>query len=580
MTMDKMDTKIVNLEDRYSIESSGRISFKVRLPEPNHLPVGTTIEVIVDPPVIDNPGAGSNLIATIGVVDEGTWGAAAGMNGHSAVRDDLNVRLTLEKVPPPGDYVVSVVHRPPQDGAEPETLSRECFEVVVRRDLPDIIATQGSLPISLQRGPASVVSRNEWYWVRILAASQAFGFDEFSEYVQQNFEGDPADASQRRTLRGGTRSFERLKELSEDFMMLRSREDGIRKFVVQAAQEAHERLQRAAYPAPGKAPVPENLTLVASRLPPVDGYVCGCLETKPQLINWCPVDLIWAYWIEEAGVVQIMKAIARRFQNRRSGAGIDPLANFEVDPLRPLSNFLWGFIEDEPHQLSVLRRAHEYQHAYGLKLQGRAVADLKAADCRSNFVEAFHNLLYRASQLHLKMDDLTVRPDGYAVLAAIKEIHYMVALGTHNQFADLPTVARREKLVQKWLLARPEMRDFLRGREMVPYPQRWMGPADTMKNIQGWTRTSVVHFHDLAVFGERILLSIRNGSWSVENDPEVATTWARFFRQEVKGYIHAYRAVTGVDLTSDVSHPQQLSERYAMPSDHLRRRLVEQVAAR
>ncbi len=31
-------------------------------------------------------------------------------------------------------------------------------------------------------------------------------------------------------------------------------------------------------------------------------------------------------------------------------------------------------------------------------------------------------------------------------------------------------------------------------------------------------------------------------------EPEQAANWARYWRPEVQGYIHAYRAVTGVDL--------------------------------
>ena len=50
------------------------------------------------------------------------------------------------------------------------------------------------------------------------------------------------------------------------------------------------------------------------------------------------------------------------------------------------------------------------------------------------------------------------------------------------------------------------------------------------------------------MFGEQILLSIRYGAWSDVNEPVQAANWARFWRPEIQGYIHAYRAVTGVDL--------------------------------
>ena len=118
--------------------------------------------------------------------------------------------------------------------------------------------------------------------------------------------------------------------------------------------------------------------------------------------------------------------------------------------------------------------------------------------------------------------------------------------------------------MQQWLLARPEFREFLPTRIMVAYPERWMDRVDAMKTLQGWTDTSVLHFRDLAVFGEQILLSIRFGAWSTVNDPVQAANWARFWRAEIQGYIHAYRAVTGVDLTADVADSRQATR--ALPA--------------
>ena len=79
-------------------------------------------------------------------------------------------------------------------------------------------------------------------------------------------------------------------------------------------------------------------------------------------------------------LVQTMNAINRRFQNVRAPADSDPLAHLEIDPLRPLNNLLWGYIQDEWNRLSVQRRAYEYDHHYGLSLFGRAVANLRPAD--------------------------------------------------------------------------------------------------------------------------------------------------------------------------------------------------------
>ena len=115
----------------------------------------------------------------------------------------------------------------------------------------------------------------------------------------------------------------------------------------------------------------------------------------------------------------------------------------------------------------------------------------------------------------------------------------------------------------QWLLARPEMREFLGGRVMVPYEEAWMDRVDTMKQIQGWTDVSITHFRDLGVFGEQLVLSIRYGNWSVVNDPQQAANWARYWRPEIQRYTHAYRAATGVDLNErvDATIPAQLLSR-------------------
>ena len=52
------------------------------------------------------------------------------------------------------------------------------------------------------------------------------------------------------------------------------------------------------------------------------------------------------------------------------------------------------------------RRAYEYDHHYGLTIYGKAVPPTASADSRSKFIEGFHNLLQRASQLY-KEDDTT-----------------------------------------------------------------------------------------------------------------------------------------------------------------------------
>jgi hypothetical protein len=293
----------------------------------------------------------------------------------------------------------------------------------------------------------------------------------------------------------------------------------------------------------------------------------GILAEK--LTRPCFLELIWSYWQEEGMLVQTLNAIAWRFQNRPNPAtSNDPLAAFEIDPLRPLNNFLWGYIQDAQHRLTVVRRAYEYDHHYGLPLAGgQAVPALRGADSRSRFVDALHNLLHLCSIFYKEDDDTTVIADGFPVLNALKEVHLLLTEGAHNQYRDLPWTARQEMLIQQWLMSRPEMREFLPGRVMVAYPERWMDRVETMKTLQCWTDSSIMHFNTLAVFGEQILLGIRFGAWTRVSDPDHAANWARYWRAEVQGYIHSYRAVTGSDLTARLDA--------TVPAVHLRHRLAE-----
>ena len=94
-------------------------------------------------------------------------------------------------------------------------------------------------------------------------------------------------------------------------------------------------------------------------------------------------------------------------------------------------------------------------------------------------------------------------PDGFPVLNSLKEVHLLLAQGAHNQYGDLPSTARAEMLIQEWLLARPEMRDFLGGRVMVPYTEAWMDRVDSMKTLQGWSDVTITHFRDSECMASR-----------------------------------------------------------------------------
>ena len=303
-------------------------------------------------------------------------------------------------------------------------------------------------------------------------------------------------------------------------------------------------------------------------------YCEGILQhrlSQPSLI-----ELIWSYWHEEGMLAQTMNAIAFRFQNLRSSPN-DPLGELEIDPLRPLNNIIWGYVQDRHNRLSIARRAFEYDHHYGLKLVGKAVPELRSADSRSKFIEAFHNLLHRTAVFYREDADTTVLADAFALLNALKDVHLLLAQGAHNQYGDLPWTARAEMLTEQWMLARPEMREFLRGRHMVPYQEAWMGAVDAMKKLQGWTDSTITHFNELAVDGERLLLSIRFGNWSDISLTEAnAKNWARYWKPEIQRYLYGYLAVTGVDLMADSTDSRDAAIRKLQPSQLLQRRLDAQ----
>ncbi|MGH3365857.1 MAG: hypothetical protein ACRDOY_01485 [Nocardioidaceae bacterium] len=101
-----------------------------------------------------------------------------------------------------------------------------------------------------------------------------------------------------------------------------------------------------------------------------------CSDLNPDLLaEPFPIELIWSYWQEEGGLVQTLNHILARFENRRVVRGRDPLARFDLSPLRPLRQILWSWAGDEISRLTVRHRAAEYKFEYGLPLVGRAVPD-------------------------------------------------------------------------------------------------------------------------------------------------------------------------------------------------------------
>jgi hypothetical protein len=487
-------------------------------------------------------------------------------------------------------------------------------------------AVEGPTKVTLQR-TAAAPTEDQALWVAIRNSAQAIGFNRYHDFInkvlceapickKEEYEslgkregyGSPSVAANRASLASrptihGVDAYSLLKLATEAFLIFEcgvvktdkdgcTNKDGCDEFEFKGEINKEEELRRtgaqsfsdiegqlAQYLGPQctlpylnrivRQIVGLDATRQAERLPYCEAILQHRL-TCPSLL-----ELIWSYWHEEGMLVQTLNAIALRFQNRR-GQARDPLINLELDPLRPLNNLLWGFIQDEYNRLSVQRRAYEYDHHYGFALIGKSISDFRPADSRSKFLEAFHNLLYRTALFYKDDDDTTIIADAFALLNALRDVHLVLAEGAHNQFGDLPWTARREMLIMQWLLARPEIKEFLRGRYMVPYQEPWMGAVDDMKRLQGWSDVTITHFHELAIYGEQILLSIRYGDWIDVNDQQQARNWARYWRPEIQRYIHAYLATTSVDLSAEMTDTRQAADRFLQHSVHLQKRLTAQ----
>ena len=460
------------------------------------------------------------------------------------------------------------------------------------------VSLDSPVGVQLQRSQSNP-SDDQALWVAIRNSTASMGFEAYKDFIDrvlcQNDQAgelgeleDPASAllPERKRLRFGVDAYKVLKAATEAFLILRC---GIRDHLRDPRdyRESEER-GRLGYPASlhqineklrnylGDGTLPYLKTVLGTigsqdlSKPFCDTLVSG----DPFRPSPCLLELIWSYWHEEAMLVQAVNAISLRFQNRIPNDR-NPLTQLELSPLRPLSNILWGYVQDEPFRLTVGRRSYEYGHQYGLSLIGRAVPTSRAADNRSKFLEAFHSLLRQVAVFYKEDADTTVIADGFPLLNSLQEVHMLLAEGAHNQFRDLPWTARVEMLIQKWLLSRQEMQEFLRGRAMVPYKESWMGPADTLRRLLGWGDTPVTHFRDLGVYGEQVLLSIRYGDWVNVNDEDQAKNWARYWKPEIQGYIHAYRAATGVDLGLSSSERENRVDS-TLPSVLLQRRLAQQ----
>lgn len=261
------------------------------------------------------------------------------------------------------------------------------------------------------------------------------------------------------------------------------------------------------------------------------------------------IELIWSFWLHEGMQKQTINAISLRFQNKSNPTSKSQLRNLSIDTLRPMSNILFGYLQDEYHRLTIRRVNYEFLHQYGLKLKGKALENTRPIETRSKFLRAFNHLLYLAASFYKDFDNKTISPDAFPLRNGLKEVHLILSSGATNQYKSVPFTSRVEMLIEQWLLSRPELGEFLGNQVMTPYEEKWMSRVDTMKKMQGWSDVSITHYYNLARWGEQLLLSVRFGDWNNSSIQAInASNWAISWRNEIQEYMHAYFAVTGVDL--------------------------------
>jgi hypothetical protein len=435
------------------------------------------------------------------------------------------------------------------------------------------------LSVTLRR-PTPPPTADQALWVSIRNSTNLLGFENYTDFIDQVGCSDRADFRRGFGFGGGAATprshialafpgverYRLIKAATEVFLMLNCRTDRGDFGGVDLAEES-ARLERTvdvieleaefrrllvAVPDGAGDPlkVLPYLGLIRRKLGDVpvieqdDDHISLCFGILAEkLTHPCFIELIWSYWMEKAGLTWTLDAISRRFQNRPPAyPGRDPLASMDIDPLRPLNNILWGFVRDEPNRLTAGQRNLEYAHSYGVQTKQPS---RRVSDNRNRFMAAFHNLLAECHDFYEQSDNTVIIPNGFNVLNGLKETHLLLTQGAHNMYGDLPSAARQEMLMTQYLLGRPEVREFLPSRIMVDQPEAWMDAVDVMNRIQGWSDVSALHYRDLAVFGEQLLLSIRFGDWAGVSDANRAAHWATYFRQEVQQYCHSLGAVQG-----------------------------------
>lgn len=285
------------------------------------------------------------------------------------------------------------------------------------------------------------------------------------------------------------------------------------------------------------------------------------------------IELIKLYYWEEGYLMRTMSELEKQFTAERSPTGRNPLANFDLHPLLNESHLFFGYVQSKYRRLTRARRNAEYKRQYEIALSGEGMPKLSAADGRSNVIKALNDLVYEAALFYRDDADTTRIADGYKVMLAIQGLQLLLAQRASNQFNSLNIELMVQMMIVQYILSRPNVIQFLQGPPMVAYAAPWQRAVEAMMKLQGWDNVSVSHYSTLADAADLILSGVRLGDWMHrDTTQDQAENFVRYFMPQFKAYANSYKAVTGLDLTADVTDARDAADRSAPPSTLIMRR--------
>jgi hypothetical protein len=426
------------------------------------------------------------------------------------------------------------------------------------------VGVDGRVKVTMERTD-SLETRDQALWAEIRERREAIGFERYRRYIQRVLELDKdgfhSGGLSRRLGELGARgvgAYQMLRDFTEVFVLSEcgsiSGEEigehlGIKPDFLPERHASHKIAERLRdYLREGRLPYIDRVLRAA--YPKLDPDCLGLDALRSKMFQRPLYLELWHEMCLEHGMLmRTMDAISARFQNIYNSGENDGLSNYESSPLRPLSDFFWGWINTESVRLNARRRIQEYKHQYGPTTLDGSVLGVQAADVRTAFPDAFMNLMSLCEAFYWEDNQTTVLADAFPVLFGLKQVHQILAMGAGNTAPQLTFAARVETLMMQLMLAQPELRAFLRVREMVPYDEDWQASVDAMIDLQGWQQPSTTQHNDCAKFGEEILLSIRLADWTAGTEAE-ARNWLRDHREAIRRFTYAQHAISGPDLVA------------------------------